>query len=114
VLAKCLHWRSQFANIPVVNVISKRCLFEKAEQYPDAKAALQTWFAVASTAEWSSLTDIRKTYPATDMVGDLAIFNIRGNHYRLVVRMAFRARRIYVKEFLTHAEYDKGGWKRWL
>jgi mRNA interferase HigB len=100
--------------MPVVNVISKRCLFEKAAQYPDAKAALQTWFAVASTAEWTNLTDIRKTYPATDMVGDLAIFNIRGNHYRLVVRMAFRAKRIYVKEFLTHADYDKGGWKRWL
>jgi len=33
--------------------------------------------AVASTAEWTNLTDIRKTYPATDMVGDLAIFNIR-------------------------------------
>ena len=100
--------------MPVVNVISKRCLFEKAEQYPDAKAALQTWFDVASMADWGSLTDIRKTYPATDIVGDLAIFNIRGNHYRLIVRMAFRTKRIYVKEFLTHAEYDKGGWKRWL
>lgn len=48
------------------------------------------------------------------MVGDLAIFNIRGNRYRLIVRMAFRTKRVYVKEFLTHAEYDKGGWKRWL
>jgi len=44
-LAKCLHGCSRFANMPVVNVISKRCLFEKAAQYPDAKAALQTWFA---------------------------------------------------------------------
>ena len=48
------------------------------------------------------------------MVGDLAIFNIKGNKYRLVVRIVFLYQRIYVKEFLTHAEYDKGVWKKWL
>ncbi len=97
-----------------MNVISKRCLFEKAAKHPDAKVALQYWFDVARQADWSCLEDIRQTYPATDMVGVLAIFNIRGNRYRLVVRMSFRRRRIYIKEFLTHAEYDKGTWKKWL
>ena len=48
------------------------------------------------------------------MVGDLAIFNIGGNPYRLIVRMVFQNKRIYIKEFLTHAEYDKEGWKKWL
>ena len=54
------------------------------------------------------------TFPATDMVGDLAIFDIRGNNYRLIVRMVFRYKRIYIKEFLTHAEYDQGALKKWL
>jgi mRNA interferase HigB len=44
----------------------------------------------------------------------LAIFNIKGNHYRLIVRMAFAYRRVYIKEFLTHAQYTKGAWKKWL
>ena len=48
------------------------------------------------------------------MVGDLAIFNIRGNRYRLIVRMVFRYRRICIKELLTHAEYSEGKWKKWL
>lgn len=48
------------------------------------------------------------------MVGALAIFNIRGNNYRLIVRMVFRSQTIYVKEFQTHAEYDKEHWKKWL
>ena len=61
-----------------------------------------------------SLEEVRKSFPATDMVGDPAIFNIRGNNYRLIVRVAWRSKRIYVKEFLTHAEYDKGRWKKWL
>jgi mRNA interferase HigB len=48
------------------------------------------------------------------MVGPLAIFNIRGNNYRLIVRAVFARQKIYIKEFLTHAEYDKELWKKWL
>jgi len=97
-----------------LNVISKRGLFERAAKYPDATAALRVWFDRAVETEWNSLEGVRKCFPATDMVGDLAIFNIRGNRYRLIVRMVFRYKRIYIKEFLTHAEYNKGRWKKWL
>jgi len=98
----------------LANVISKRGLFEQSAKHPDAEPALEVWFDTASAAQWTNLEDVRKTYPATDMVGDLAIFNIRGNQYRLIVRMAWKYKRIYVKEFLTHAEYDRGRWKKWL
>ena len=97
-----------------MNVISKRGLFERAAAFPDALPALRVWLAEATSAEWRGLSDIRKTFPVTDIVGHLAIFNVRGNRYRLIVRMAFEAQRVYVKEFLTHAEYDKGRWKKWL
>ena len=97
-----------------MNVISKRTLFEKASRYPDATVAIQDWFDAARAAEWRNLEEVRRTYPATDMVGVLAVFNIKGNHYRLIVRMAFPYRRVYIKEFLTHAEYTKGAWKKWL
>ncbi len=97
-----------------MNVISKRKLFERAARHTDAKCAIQVWFEVARTAQWQSLEDIRQTYPAADMVGRLAIFNIKGNRYRLIVRISFKYRRVYIKEFLTHAEYDNGAWKKWL
>ncbi len=97
-----------------MNVISKRGLFERAAMYPDASAALQVWFDVATESAWRNLNDVRRSFPATDMVGDLAIFNIRGNRFRLIVRMVFRYQRIYVKEFLTHAEYSREKWKKWL
>jgi len=97
-----------------VNVIGKRGLFEKAARFADARSALQVWSDAADKAEWRNIEDVRKSFPATDMTGDLAIFNIRGNNYRLIVRMVFQYKRIYVKEFLTHAEYDKGRLKKWL
>ena len=89
-------------------------LFEKAAQHADARSAVQVWFDTAVEAEWQSLEDVREAFPSTDMVGPLAIFNIRGNKYRLIARIVFAQKRIYIKEFLTHAEYDKGGWKKWL
>ena len=97
-----------------MNVISKRGLFEKASRHPDVTVAIQDWFDAARAAEWRNLEEVRQTYPATDMVGALAIFNIKGNRYRLIARMAFPYRRIYIKELLTHAEYTKGAWKKWL
>jgi mRNA interferase HigB len=97
-----------------VNAIGKRELFEKAARYGDARSALRVWFDTAAEAEWRSPEDVRMSFPATDMAGPLAIFNIRGNRYRLIVRMVFQYRRIYVKEFVTHAEYDKGAWRKWL
>ena len=97
-----------------MNVISKRGLFQRAARFADAKSALQVWFDTAVEAEWRSLEDVRKSFPSTDMVGNLAIFHLRGNNYRLIVRMVFRCQRIYIKELLTHAEYTKRGWKKWL
>jgi mRNA interferase HigB len=97
-----------------VNVISKRGLFDRAARYPDAASALRVWFDVAVASEWRGLDDIRKSLPATDMIGDLAIFNIRGNRFRLIVRIVFQYQRLYVKEFLTHSEYNREKWKKWL
>lgn len=95
-------------------MISKRGLFERAKRFPDARAALQVWLETAKAATWRSLEDVRRVFPATDMVGHLAIFNIKGGHYRLIVRIEFAAQRIYVKEFLTHSQYDRKGWMKWL
>jgi mRNA interferase HigB len=97
-----------------VNVIRKRGLFEKASKHPDATRALKYWLAVARAAEWWSLEAIRQDFPATDLVGALLVFDIKGNHYRLIVRVVFPLQRLFIKEFLTHAEYSKGAWKKWL
>lgn len=47
-------------------------------------------------------------FPSTDYVGnDLYVFNIQGNKYRLIARITFRVRTVYIKFIGTHAEYDK-------
>jgi mRNA interferase HigB len=87
---------------------------EKSMEHADAKTAIEMWFAVTKAASWLSLADIRADFPAADMIGSVAIFNIRSGKYRLITRVVFPNQRVYVKEFLTHAEYDKERWKKWL
>ena len=36
-----------------------------------------------------------------------AVFNIRGNRYRLVVRVNYEYKIVYIRFIGTHAEYDR-------
>jgi mRNA interferase HigB len=42
----------------------------------------------------------------------LIVFNISGNKYRLITSIHFNRRKVYVRSVLTHAEYNRGAWKR--
>jgi len=97
-----------------MHVISRKKLKESVARHGDLDGPLDAWFRIAKKALWRNLADVRRTFSSADAVGKWTIFNIKGNRYRLIARMAFAFRRIYIKEFLTHAEYTKGAWKKWL
>jgi len=89
-------------------IISKGTLNGYKIQYPDAADAITKWFLEASTSDWASLNEIKSTFNSVDYYGNgLYIFNVMGNHYRLVVRIIFKTRTIFIRFFGTHTEYDK-------
>lgn len=95
-----------------MHVISKRRLREFWEAgYADAREALESWFRAASRAEWRSIAEVRQTYSYADAVGLCTVFNIRGNSYRLIVKIEYARQLVFVKKVLTHAEYSKDKWK---
>ncbi|MGZ4895471.1 MAG: type II toxin-antitoxin system HigB family toxin, partial [Candidatus Angelobacter sp.] len=69
------------------------------------------WYRVAKHAVWRSLADVRKVYPHADFVDPYTVFNIKGSSYRLIVKIEYRWQIIFVKQLLTHAEYNRGKWK---
>lgn len=71
-----------------------------------------TWFAVAKGADWADFGDVRTVFPDADFVGDLLVFDIRHNRYRLIGYPVFSRRKLYVKTLLTHKEYDTQEWKK--
>ncbi|MBK8433771.1 MAG: type II toxin-antitoxin system HigB family toxin [Chloroflexi bacterium] len=94
-----------------MHIISKKALQDFWEKHPTAASPLQTWFTVVRQAKWRNLADVRRDFPAADLVGRLMVFNIGGNNYRLVARVEYEWQRVYVRHVLTHAEYDKERWK---
>ena len=74
---------------------------------PRAKEALDVWYLKVVAASWANPSDVRRTMGYTDQIGDERfIFNIKGNHYRLLAAVNFARRTIYIKGIFTHAEYD--------
>lgn len=94
-----------------MRVISRKKLREAEAKHGDLVGPLGTWYKVAKKAGWKHIEDIRKTYPLADPVGPYTVFNIKGNSYRLIVKIEYAKHLIFVKAVLTHAEYDKGDWK---
>lgn len=94
-----------------MRLISKKNLESAIEPYPDdAKAAIAVW-RKAIKDNWESLEEIRQGYSkSVDQVCGYTIFNIKGNQYRLIVKINYTTKIIYFKKFLTHAEYDKIKW----
>ncbi len=99
-----------------MRVISQKTLSNFWAKYPDAEPALRAWFKTALSADWQNLLDVRRVFPHADGIqtdaGLLTVFNIRGNKYRLIVRIRYDWQLINVRCVLTHAEYDKGDWRK--
>ena len=76
--------------------------------HPRAKEALDLWYAQVSEANWGTPTDVRNTMGYADQIGDERfIFNIKGNHYRLLAALDFGNRTVFIKGIFTHAQYSK-------
>ncbi|MBX3411560.1 MAG: type II toxin-antitoxin system HigB family toxin [Pirellulales bacterium] len=70
---------------------------------------MRAWYLTAVHAEWSRWAELVASFPQADQVGDCVVFNL-GNSHRLIGRVRYAARRLYVLRILTHAEYDKSDW----
>lgn len=91
-----------------MRVISVKTLREFWQAHADVEQALKTWYAEASRADWSAPDDIKQRYPSADILpGNRVAFNIKGNHYRLIVKVHYNTAIIYIRFVGTHAEYDR-------
>lgn len=99
---------SKFVNVNAMVIISKGPLNEFSANYPDSEAALIKWYYETKAANWKNFNDVKKTFNTTDFVGnDRYVFDIKGNHYRLVALIIFKVRTVFVLFVGTHAAYDK-------
>lgn len=72
---------------------------------------MSRWFKIMEGSDFATFNAVRDTFPSADKVGDLIVFNIRANNYRLIASIHFNRGKVYIRHVLTHSEYDRGAWK---
>jgi len=91
-----------------MNVISIKKIKDFGQKSADSKAPLLSWYHEASSADWKTSQDIKNRYPSASFLeGNIVIFNIKGNRYRLVTKVSYKHKIVLIKWIGTHAEYDK-------
>ena len=77
-------------------------------EYPTAKIALEEWYHEFKRFDFNNFNELKSTYGSASLVGDnRVIFNIKGNDFRLIIKINFKAKAAFILWFGTHKEYDK-------
>ena len=72
-----------------------------------ARSQYQAWLDIVTRANWRNPEDVKASYPkASILKASRVVFNIGGNKFRLVVKINYPYRVVYVRFVGTHAEYD--------
>lgn len=91
-----------------MRIISRRILRDFWKKHPDASVPLQTWFHDVERATWTTPSNIKATYHNASLVANnRVVFNIKGNHYRLVVVVIYKHNLVYIRFVGTHEEYNR-------
>lgn len=73
-----------------------------------AEQPLKAWYDEVRAAKWATPQDIKDAYASASFLrNNRVVFNIKGNDFRLIVAVAYRAQIVYIKFVGTHAEYDE-------
>ncbi|MBE7174756.1 MAG: type II toxin-antitoxin system HigB family toxin [Mucilaginibacter polytrichastri] len=89
-------------------VISYGTLRDFYNVHSDARDALNNWYRLVSQADWANFQEVKSMFNMVDAVGnDRFVFNVRGNHYRIVAMIFVDIRTVYIRFVGTHKEYDR-------
>ena len=89
-------------------MIAKRTLREFWKKHEDCEEQLKAWHDEAEEAKWITPGDIKRAYPSASLLtGNRVVFNVKGNTYRLIVRINYKFGMVWIRFIGTHAEYDK-------
>ena len=103
-------WEHGILGVGSMRIISRKTLreFWERREYADAEQPLKAWFQQASKADWASPAAIKAAHGNASILGNSrVVFNIGGNKYRLVVKVNYAYRVMYIRFVGTHGQYDE-------
>jgi mRNA interferase HigB len=90
-----------------MRIMSRSTLREFWKLHPDAEQPLKAWCDEVSRADWESPADVKSLYRNASIIGNnRAVFNIKGNSYRLIVHIRYDISIVFIRFIGTHRQYD--------
>ena len=69
---------------------------------------MDDWYTLVAASDWTSPADVKQLFRGADFLSDnRVVFNVAGNTYRLVFKVEYRFRAVYIRFIGTHSEYDR-------
>lgn len=91
-----------------MRIFSRKALVDFWIKHAAAEQPLKSWFSEAEKAQWRTPADIKRLYPSASFLFDnRVVFNIKGNSYRLIVKINYDYGQAFIRFIGTHAQYDK-------
>lgn len=94
-----------------MRIISEKRIREFWQQRPEAEKAMREWIKTVRRADWSNPSDVRKTFNHADNYGCCVIFDVGGNKFRIIGKIAYGFRIVYIRSVMTHQQYDEKRWQ---
>ncbi len=89
-------------------IISKKVIREYCELNHQHTAPLERWFEITLNADWKNFADMKRDFNTADNLGNsLFAFNIKGNDCRIIARVFFNVRTVFIRFVGNHTDYDK-------
>jgi len=90
-----------------MRIIAKSTLKYYWEKNKDSEQSLLSWYKVATIAKWENFNEVKQQFGSCKVVGnDRIVFKIKGNNFRLIVKISFENQLIWIRFIGTHSEYD--------
>lgn len=88
-------------------IIKRSTLSVFCAEHNAAKKPIELWYHEIKDKEFKNFSDLKAVYKNASLVANnRVVFNIKGNDYRLLVKMNFFTRQIFIIWFGTHKQYD--------
>lgn len=113
-IAKCDNQNASnpdVAKVRLMRIITERKIQEFWEAHLAAESAMRQWIATVREADWHNFADVRATFNHADIYKRCTIFDVGGNKYRIIAMIEYQKHLVFIRQVLTHVEYDKNKWQ---
>ena len=92
-----------------MHIVSRKALRVFWTEHPNSEKALIRWFKIVRRTEFENFAALRASFPSADQVGELIVFNIGGNKYRLIASVHFNRGKIFIRHIFYPSYIDAQG-----